>query len=397
MVLMHTSSTRGRFLTTQTALEADTEILMALPFAFSILDSFKKKVCSTCLDQARTTAHSLRCLDCDQVYFCSRECQEISEAQGHARVCKGLRKLATSKASSHEKSVMKLVLALLQQRRFLGSDSPDAAKSSIPSIPSIHDSLAETESRTLEITDPLVPHTPSWTDVMNLQSHFGAWSEEAKKDWKKVLALTVAAVAESELVDAALLQGAELEEVVMHLVSRIESNGFGVWQVKRRRVVPGDKEAGGGLEMLTEACSIENASSSAEEVAGEEIDGTGVCMGRAVYPLASFFNHSCDPSCETVQFPNHLMFKTRRRIEAGEELTISYIDSNVPLTNRRFALQQDYFFECQCVRCVADACTKPGQRDKISFNKSHGKAPKEKAGKLKKKKLEAKGNVYELI
>ena len=43
---------------------------------------------------------------------------------------------------------------------------------------------------------------------------------------------------------------------------------------------------------------------------------------------------------------------TTRPVAAGTELTISYIDENLPRTARRTELNETYSFNCQCDRCV---------------------------------------------
>lgn len=48
------------------------------------------------------------------------------------------------------------------------------------------------------------------------------------------------------------------------------------------------------------------------------------------------------------------MVTARRPIRKGEEITISYIDEEAPLEERREALR-DYGFVCRCARCVAGA------------------------------------------
>jgi len=51
--------------------------------------------------------------------------------------------------------------------------------------------------------------------------------------------------------------------------------------------------------------------------------------GSALYLLASLFNHSCEP-CVNVTFPNNdgtAVYTAARRISAGEQLFITYTDT----------------------------------------------------------------------
>ncbi|RWW34895.1 hypothetical protein GW17_00000311 [Ensete ventricosum] len=56
------------------------------------------------------------------------------------------------------------------------------------------------------------------------------------------------------------------------------------------------------------------------------------------YPLQSCMNHSCCPNAKA--------FK-------GDEITISYIDEDLPYDERQ-ALLADYGFRCMCQRCLEE-------------------------------------------
>jgi hypothetical protein len=77
-------------------------------------------------------------------------------------------------------------------------------------------------------------------------------------------------------------------------------------------------------------------------------------QGSALFSRFSCFNHSCVPNC-TVQFREsaRCMVVALRDIVAGEELTISYIDQDLPLEEREDELYS-YQFVCQCKRCVEE-------------------------------------------
>ena len=89
--------------------------------------------------------------------------------------------------------------------------------------------------------------------------------------------------------------------------------------------------------------------------------------GSALYLLASLFNHSCEP-CVNVTFPNNdgtVVFTAARRISAGEQLFISYTDTEQEVDIRQEYLAFAYGFRCNCHRCredVAELCkhTPPG-------------------------------------
>ena len=79
--------------------------------------------------------------------------------------------------------------------------------------------------------------------------------------------------------------------------------------------------------------------------------------GAAAYLLASMVNHSCEPSLD-VAFPRNnavLALTAARDIRAGEQLTIGYVDTGLPLARRRAELEFAYGFTCRCPRCVEEA------------------------------------------
>ncbi|KAF2860849.1 SET domain-containing protein [Piedraia hortae CBS 480.64] len=82
---------------------------------------------------------------------------------------------------------------------------------------------------------------------------------------------------------------------------------------------------------------------------GEEYAGWGV------YPLASYFNHSCRPNVSKQRVGRGWVFTAARPIAAGEECCISYIggeEEELDTRARRAKLKQSWAFECACERCT---------------------------------------------
>lgn len=133
------------------------------------------------------------------------------------------------------------------------------------------------------------------------------------------------------------------ETGVLELVGKVESNSFGLWS------------------------------------------SSGVPFGRALVPLASYFNHSCDRNCAVEQDTafGHMRFRATRDIRKGEELTIRYAGAGVPVSRRTELLQEGYYFTCMCALCVAER-EQPG-RSKHTYDKSTRGEHKPK--QLKKKAL----------
>lgn len=86
--------------------------------------------------------------------------------------------------------------------------------------------------------------------------------------------------------------------------------------------------------------------------------------GTALYSLICCMNHSCRPNC-VVRYPGRKKFHggeaeplvaqvvLLEKIDAGKELTQSYVDQTMGLVERRAALQ-DYGFFCRCLRCTEE-------------------------------------------
>ena len=159
-------------------------------------------------------------------------------------------------------------------------------------------------------------------DVSNLLSNFHTWSKDEILDWKKTVQLVQQLYSECELKD----------EDIYHLISRIECNNFGLWTRSQ----------------------------------------SNNCYGRSLYCHASYFNHSCSPNCEVHITGSFLSIYTLKKIEIGEELTIKYIDTNIPRSARNQKLQSDYRFSCECLRCNDEK----EKIIKISYNSKSDKKKK---------------------
>eukprot|EP00965_Chrysotila_dentata_P261937 6214415-Pleurochrysis_carterae.AAC.1 len=71
-----------------------------------------------------------------------------------------------------------------------------------------------------------------------------------------------------------------------------------------------------------------------------------------MYELVSRVNHSCAPNAERIAGDNHeVTLVALKAIMSGEEVTVSYIDTDLPLKQRRKHLRQQYKFDCICPRC----------------------------------------------
>ncbi|KAK9133571.1 hypothetical protein Scep_013099 [Stephania cephalantha] len=98
---------------------------------------------------------------------------------------------------------------------------------------------------------------------------------------------------------------------------------------------------------------------TAERITRPILDALGddysvCCQGSAFFPLQSCMNHSCQPNAKAFKRDEdrdgQATIIALRTILKGEEITVSYIDENLPLEDRRTQLA-DYGFECRCAKC----------------------------------------------
>jgi SET domain len=77
-------------------------------------------------------------------------------------------------------------------------------------------------------------------------------------------------------------------------------------------------------------------------------------LGSAMYPSASYFNHSCEPNIIKVRQGRTILFVTSREVQNEEELCISYGHTEREVEERREILKEVWGFDCNCVRCIKE-------------------------------------------
>lgn len=76
------------------------------------------------------------------------------------------------------------------------------------------------------------------------------------------------------------------------------------------------------------------------------------CLGTAVYPSPSYFNHACEHNIEKQRKGRKMEFVTTRTIYAQEELYISYgMFEDCPVAERQKNLHDQWHFNCACPKC----------------------------------------------
>jgi hypothetical protein len=86
-------------------------------------------------------------------------------------------------------------------------------------------------------------------------------------------------------------------------------------------------------------------------------DNGSEMFGFGVWPTASYFNHSCEPSVGKRRVGRGWEFWTAHDIEEGEELCISYMggdEQDLNLAERRGRSENIWGFVCACTKCMRD-------------------------------------------
>ncbi|KAL6062168.1 SET domain-containing protein [Balamuthia mandrillaris] len=74
-------------------------------------------------------------------------------------------------------------------------------------------------------------------------------------------------------------------------------------------------------------------------------------VGVGLYPQAALINHSCQPNCVSLFVGASFHLRSIVDINEGDEITLNYVHIGDPTEQRRKALRETFFFECQCTRC----------------------------------------------
>ncbi|KAF5556652.1 n-lysine methyltransferase SMYD2 [Fusarium mexicanum] len=92
-----------------------------------------------------------------------------------------------------------------------------------------------------------------------------------------------------------------------------------------------------------------NAFSLGQQTEDEDVSNAST----GLWIRASYINHSCIPNAKKDFVGDLIIFRARRRIAAGEEITHSYDDSS-GFEARKSNLRRTWNFECRCQLCLVE-------------------------------------------
>ncbi|KIV80913.1 hypothetical protein PV11_08379 [Exophiala sideris] len=102
-------------------------------------------------------------------------------------------------------------------------------------------------------------------------------------------------------------------------------------------------------------------------------------LGLALHPSTALLNHACDPNAfvrfdvsptsQQSGFFGHgsISIHALRDISKNEEITLSYVDTTLPVESRQAELMERYFFNCSCNLCAKGSNTARDNLHKTSI------------------------------
>ncbi|XP_076886162.1 histone-lysine N-methyltransferase ATXR2-like [Bidens hawaiensis] len=296
---------------------------------------------------------------CKEVYYCSKSCAEADWDACHSLLCTGegsksLSKKALSKFIQHANETNDIFIlaakaisfTILKYRKLKAVNNKDKEKEKTQ----LSDALGNHNfCILLKAWKPiLMGYKRRWWDCIALPDDVDVSDEASFRMQIKQLAFE----------SLELLKGAILDEECFPLFSlEIYGNIIGMFELNNLDLVVASPMEDYFLYIddLPEA-----EKKKVDEITQPFLDALGedysvCCEGTAFFPLQSCMNHSCCPNAKAFKQEEdrdgQANIIATKPIKKGEEVTISYIDEDLELEERR-ALLADYGFICKCTRCV---------------------------------------------
>lgn len=351
---------KGRCVTAnEDILEGDV-LFVWKPYALVPYVTYKDRICANCLSVSMEDKFSCR-ENCGHVYYCSKKCEEEHWNRYHQYECSFLRDIFSLVEFGFNDEVVnyaRLVTRVLTQRL-----NDLVEKSNAISIENVWISLAHSDKfsdakkhefgfisklLTKYIVNDLLPHL-------------------IKNDVKPIDSIHVFLPNSDE-------------------VEKIHINDVDQWlvEITQQKTCLTDPIVNESMKVLLKKVfiliCIEEINALFHitfKLEGYASPPQTYAMG--IYPSAAFVNHSCSPNL--ARFPvqqdrGHLclgdvVYFAARPIKKGEEIAYSYLERDYKLylqeetcstqliqsqLIRRKKLKDEFFFECDCLRCCNESC-----------------------------------------
>ncbi|CAI0460674.1 unnamed protein product [Linum tenue] len=287
---------------------------------------------------------------CGEVYYCSMLCSEADWASSHSLLCSGKRSESLSKDAllrftqhANETNDIFLLAAkaiaftILRYKKLKAACPKETHNGSVA------------WSLLLEAWKPIhMGYKKTWWDCISLPDDVS--DETAFRMEVKELAFT----------SLQLLKEAIYDKEYEPLFSlEIYGNIIGMFELNNLDLVVASPVEDYFLYIddlpNTEKIQAERITQPLLDALGDEY--SACCQGTGFYPIQSCMNHSCCPNSRAFKRDEdrdgQATILAARAISKGEEITISYIEEELPLAER-WASLADYGFTCRCSRCLEE-------------------------------------------
>ncbi|KAL5573268.1 hypothetical protein UlMin_022865 [Ulmus minor] len=289
---------------------------------------------------------------CGEVYYCSKSCAEADWELCHSLLCTGEKSESVSREAlveffqhANETNDIFILAAKAISSTILRYRKLKAIRrEKAPNISS-HTDL----SLLFEAWKPIsIGHKRRWWDCMALPVDVESSDEDSFRMQIRSLAFT----------SLQLLKAAIFEKECEPLFSlEIYGNIIGMFELNNLDLVVASPVEDYFLHIDD---LPDSEKKNAEEITRPFLEALGedysVCsQGTAFFPLQSCMNHSCSPNAKAFKREEdrdgQAIILALKPIRRGDEVTISYVDEELPFEERQ-ALLADYGFKCRCPKCL---------------------------------------------
>ncbi|KAM0894330.1 hypothetical protein ACQ4PT_024507 [Festuca glaucescens] len=289
------------------------------------------------------------CHGCEEERYCSQSCADSDWESYHSLLCAGSntepsRRSALHKFIEHANGTNDIFLVAAKAITFTLLRYKKLKKQH-----DFQNKLAGSNfSSLMEAWKPLsMGFKKRWWDYIALPEDVDASDEDSFRQEIRDLAFTSLQLLKDAIFDAECAPLFSLE-VYGHIIGMFELNNLDL-------VVASPVE-----DYFIHIDDLpDDKKEEAEKVTMPFLDALGddyavPCDGTAFFPLQSCMNHSCCPNAKAFKRDEdndgHAVIIALGPISKGDEITISYIDEDLPYEERQAKLA-DYGFTCTCSKC----------------------------------------------
>ncbi|KAN0004672.1 hypothetical protein ACTFIU_001910 [Dictyostelium citrinum] len=336
MFKISVSEFEGRYITATRDIEIGESILRCKSYFAVTCEDFKKNSCYNCIKLIKSPPSPQqppRCFNCNEVWYCSEKCKQENQPKHQHYECTFFKNIKSPKLIQNYKfdfdsySEIRIILGLLsryykdkllnnkfvspitindqnieqqQQQQQQEEDDQEFINDTLDGVLDLveNDINEETNNVAKEYIDKIIDY------IINLLNF-----TLCNNTTTSTLSTTTTTTLENIEINNNNKNIDDLIKLIRPLIQKVRCNQFGIW-------TKNDK-----------------------------------CIGMAVSPSSSYFNHSCIPNCESVRDGSNMTFKSLFPIKKGEQINISYLALDKSTKRRRDYLKFGYYFHCQCPRC----------------------------------------------